>query len=110
MMAPVLLHIRFNDLQAHTPQGEATIENRHRRLDFEIAKELKLICDFEGNVDWLLGLTAQRPYRVFELNDPARLVVDVSRLEQRKSPSLKPFSHSFGYFSTWCSTGVTVFR
>jgi hypothetical protein len=40
-------------------------------------KEIELSCDFEGEVSWVLGLSARKPYRVHELSDPARLVIDI---------------------------------
>jgi hypothetical protein len=46
-----------------------------------VLKELKLICDFEGQVEWLLGLAARNGYRVLELTEPPRLVVDVRHRE-----------------------------
>jgi len=40
--------------------------------------ELGQTCDFEGVVSWVLGLRARLPYRVRELDHPARLVVDIA--------------------------------
>ena len=45
----------------------------------KLVKELKLVCDFEGEVAWVLGIAAVAPYRVSELARPARLVLDVRR-------------------------------
>jgi hypothetical protein len=39
---------------------------------------MTLICDFEGQVEWVLGIAAPAAYRVSELTGPARLVLDVS--------------------------------
>jgi hypothetical protein len=36
-----------------------------------------LTCDFEGKVVFVLGLVSKKPYRVVELQNPTRLVVDV---------------------------------
>ncbi len=33
-------------------------------------------CDFEGIVSWVVGVEKRRPFRVFELQDPPRIVVD----------------------------------
>lgn len=36
------------------------------------------VTDFEANLDWVIGVREVRPFRVFTLTEPARLVVDVS--------------------------------
>jgi len=40
-------------------------------------RELRLICDYEGQVEWIIRLTRPAPFRVTELSAPARLVLDV---------------------------------
>jgi hypothetical protein len=35
------------------------------------------VCDFEGNVEWVLGVRHPSRFRVTELSDPWRVVVDV---------------------------------
>src|SRR5213596_2447102 len=50
---------------------------RHRTPGLPAVRELTLICDFEGQVAWVLGLAAPSEYRVSELTGPARLVLDV---------------------------------
>lgn len=40
--------------------------------------EVQVICVFEGNVTWVLGLTSEQDFRVFTLEDPSRVVVDVA--------------------------------
>lgn len=73
------LRIRLEPARAHTEQGEATITDRERRPNHPNLKELKLVCDFEAQVEWVLGLGSPNRYRVLELRNPARLVVDVRR-------------------------------
>lgn len=72
-----LLRVRLTPAQAHTEAGVATINNRERVLNLKLMKEMKATCDFEGEVEWVLGLAAPNRYRVIELSNPARLVVDV---------------------------------
>lgn len=71
------LLIRMQPAQAHTEAGVATIKDRESAPNLPIIKELKLICDFEADVQWVAGLTSPNRYRVLELSNPARLVVDV---------------------------------
>lgn len=71
------LLVRFQPAIAHTEAGEPTIKERERRPALTILKEMKLICDFEADVSWAMGLASPNRYRVVELSSPARLVVDI---------------------------------
>ena len=71
------LLVQLTPAQAHTEQGAATINDRQRVLNLPALKEMKIICDFEADVQALLGLNAVTRYRVLELSKPARLVVDI---------------------------------
>ncbi len=63
---------------AHTEGGQPTVQNREQEPNLNVLKQLKLICDFEAQVQWIMGLASPNRYRVLELTNPARLVVDVS--------------------------------
>jgi hypothetical protein len=39
--------------------------------------ELRLICDFEAQVEWIAALRSPQPVRVLRLREPSRLVIDV---------------------------------
>jgi len=75
------LVVRFEPAQAHDERGNSTIAERERTLGLPAAKDMKLICDFEGQVEWVLGVVAAGPYRV--LDSPGggrgggRVVVDI---------------------------------
>ena len=71
------LEVRISPAQAHTDAGQVTVAPRERKLALPVLKELELTCDFEADVTWVLGVAAPNRYRVSELADPARLVVDV---------------------------------
>ncbi len=71
------LSVRLEPARAHDDTGSATIVDRRRTPALPALKELTIICDFEAQVEWVLGLTARTPYRVMELSGPTRLVVDV---------------------------------
>ncbi len=71
------LSVRFSGSNAHTQVGDATIKDRSRSPNLPIVKDLKLICDFEAEVEWVMGVSSPNKYRVLELKSPTRLVVDI---------------------------------
>ncbi len=71
------LIVRFEPAQAHDEHGNLTPAERHRTAGLPAVRELTLICDFEGQVAWVLGIAAPSEYRVSELTGPTRLVLDV---------------------------------
>jgi len=71
------LVVRFEPAQAHDEHGTLAPAERHRAAGLPAVRELTLICDFEGQVAWVLGIAAPSEYRVSELAGPARLVLDV---------------------------------
>jgi hypothetical protein len=71
------LLVRIEPARAHTEDGTPTAVARHATPGLTVVREMKLICDFEGQVEWVLGLAASRPYRVLEPSGAARLVIDV---------------------------------
>lgn len=73
------LRVRIAPARGHDDVGNSTLsdEDRANLLLLPVVRELRQTCDFEGVAEWVLGLTAPRPYRVLELSDPSRLVVDV---------------------------------
>jgi hypothetical protein len=71
------LSVVFEPSAAHTEEGRPTIEERTRRLDLPNIIELKLICDFEGQVEWVAGVRSPTEYRVLTLVEPERVVIDV---------------------------------
>jgi hypothetical protein len=73
------LSVRFTGAQAHAPAGDATIpvKDRARSPNLPVVKDLKMICDFEGEVEWVMGAPSPNRYRVLELKNPSRLAVDI---------------------------------
>lgn len=47
-------------------------------IDGDVLKHLKVICDFEAVLEWVVGLDARHDFTVFSLPDPARIVIDIS--------------------------------
>ena len=72
------LKIAFTPAQAHTlSTGEVTVDDRNQMFDHTNARQLVQVCDFEGHVEWVLGVRFPGRFRVTELTDPPRIVVDV---------------------------------
>ena len=71
------LQISMDTAQAHTDAGQPTITDRDRHLNCRNLKQLVLTCDFEAKVAFVFGLDSKKPYRVVELQNPTRLVIDV---------------------------------
>jgi hypothetical protein len=70
------LQVRLQPAQAHA-NGQVTVAEREQKPALPLVQELELTCDFEGEVTWVLGNKAPNTYRVLELREPTRLVVDV---------------------------------
>jgi hypothetical protein len=71
------LEIKFTPAAAHTEAGQPTIKNRAQSPNFKIIREIKSTCDFEADVEWVLGVASPNKYRVMELKNPTRLAVDI---------------------------------
>lgn len=75
------LVVRFEPAQAHDTLGRVTAVERALAPGLPQVLELKLVCDFEGQVEWAVGLAARRPFRVREDSQPPRVIVDVRHRE-----------------------------
>jgi hypothetical protein len=71
------LVVRFEPAQAHDTLGHVTSAERALAPRLQQMQELKLVCDFEGQVEWAVGLAARMPFRVLEDSAPPRVMVDV---------------------------------
>ncbi|MBN8229709.1 hypothetical protein JYK02_19545 [Corallococcus macrosporus] len=71
------LEVRFTLARAHDDQGQATVAQRTLKPALPSVLELERLCDFEGEVTWVLGTARRAPFRVLELTNPTRLVLDV---------------------------------
>lgn len=75
-----VLSVRLRPAQAHAEVGDeirATVSERDRAPRYREVRQLRMVCDFEGSVEWALGLSEKRRYRILILEKPARLVVDI---------------------------------
>ena len=73
------LQVRLSPAQAHTEAGAPTVATLQRKVRLPVIREIRATCDFEGEVVWVIGLSARKEYKVLELEGPARLVVDIER-------------------------------
>jgi hypothetical protein len=73
------LQVHLRPAQAHNAQGGTTVGTLRKQADLRILKEAQEVCDYEGEVTWVLGLAERRGYRIVELTNPPRIVVDVAR-------------------------------
>jgi hypothetical protein len=76
-----LLHVRFEPADAHAEADgrmQATVE-RDPPVTGAVVAQIRRICDFEGVVEWGVGVRQRVPFRVRALNDPPRLAVDLWR-------------------------------
>jgi len=77
---PAYLVVRLSPAQAHAARGSDQVPTAgppDRRPALGPLHQLTQTCDFEGVVQWVLGLREQLPYRAFTLIVPTRLVIDV---------------------------------
>jgi hypothetical protein len=60
---------------------DATVTyNGSRDIDVggRVLKHMKVVCDFEAVFEWVIGLDAKHGFNVFTLEDPSRIVIDIS--------------------------------
>ena len=65
--------------QAHDETGTPTVQDRVQRVDFDNVRGAEIICDFEGAVEVAIALTRPAAYRIIDVGNPDRLIVDVIR-------------------------------
>ncbi len=71
------LQVRFEPARAHTDEGKPTLGSRELLPRLPNLLELKSTCDFEGQVEWVAGVGSPNGFRVLELENPSRFVVDI---------------------------------
>ncbi|MPZ98692.1 MAG: hypothetical protein GEU80_04995 [Dehalococcoidia bacterium] len=74
-----ILQVTFPDSYVYDPNtGEATIDTLEITQDFQVILEVEEICGFEAQSIWVVGTDAEQPFRIFELSNPTRLVIDIA--------------------------------
>jgi hypothetical protein len=76
LQGTAILEVSFRNTVAHDLNGP-TVVNSNPTPGFPTLKQIEGICDFEGIVQWAAGVGSMQPFRVFELDSPTRLVIDV---------------------------------
>lgn len=71
------LSIRMRPAAAHSEEGHATVSDRNRRFELPVLIGLVATCDFEADLTWVAALRTPNAFRVFELESPNRLVIDI---------------------------------
>ena len=79
------LQVGFGGASAHTDAGQLSFP-QPRRISprWPALRQVALASDFEGHVDFGLGLRRRVGFRVFELTRPPRVVVDVAHGPARR--------------------------
>lgn len=71
------LLVRLRSAQAHDDAGRATVRDRRIVPTTPVLRQAEIVCDFEGQVEVVMGVQAPNPYRVLVVPTPNRLIVDV---------------------------------
>ena len=56
-----------------TYEGRRDIE-----VDGTVLKRLRVICDFDAVLEWVVGLDARHDFRVLTLDSPSRILIEIS--------------------------------
>src|SRR5690606_28210197 len=71
------LRVGMTPARAHDDDGQATVAERALSPGLPAVRALRLTCDFEAVLEWVIGVDERKPYRVLELRNPDRLVADI---------------------------------
>ena len=72
------IQVRMRLAAAHDDEGQPTFGMTELFPGLPSLLEVQQICDFEGTVTWVLGLSEEVDFNVFVLTGPFRLAVDVA--------------------------------
>jgi hypothetical protein len=71
------ISVRFEGAQAHDDAGKLTIDATQLAGPGKSILEARQTCDFEGQVQWGIGVSGDKDFQVTSLTNPSRLVIDV---------------------------------
>jgi hypothetical protein len=73
-----MLIVKMQPANGHNDAGQATVA---RDLNPGLSTIVRAfgICDFEADVQYAVALTAEKPFKVSTLTNPARLVIDIAQ-------------------------------
>jgi hypothetical protein len=72
-----ILHVRFADTNAHDEQGNLTIDSTEVNGPGNSILKAVENCDFEAVVEWSIGVSGMKNFKVTLLDNPTRVVIDV---------------------------------
>lgn len=72
-----ILEVRLDATQAHDDNGQLTIDATRIDGPGNAILEALSFCDFEGVVQWAIGVPAEQNFKVTFLENPARIVIDI---------------------------------
>lgn len=75
----VMLQVHLPGSYIYDPEtGEATVDDLDLSPNLQSIVSVEEICGFEGHSTWILGLRAGHPFRIQEIAEPPRLVIDIA--------------------------------
>lgn len=74
-----VLLVTFRGTQAHDDFGRLTVDATQLTGPGKAITEAKQVCDFEGLVEWAIGVHARQRFKVTLLTNPHRVVIDVKQ-------------------------------
>jgi hypothetical protein len=74
-----ILLVRFDQAAAHTEAGQPTVARREIPGPGDTILEARQVCDFEGVVEWAIGVKGRQRFKVTQLDGPRRVVIDVKQ-------------------------------
>ncbi len=77
VLGDAILAVRFDQTQAHDDAGNSTIEDVTVDGPGNSILEAASYCDFEGVVQWAIGVPGKQNFKVTYLENPSRIVIDV---------------------------------
>ena len=80
--AGAFLSVRFEPARSADLEQESAPPTydgpRDISIEGDILKHMKVICDFEAVMEWVIGVDERRSFTVGALDDPSRIVIDWS--------------------------------
>lgn len=73
------LRARFSPAAAHNESGQLTFDKRELTPNLRSMLELELTGDFEAVLTWVIGLRQAVDFKVTELENPTRIVIDIAQ-------------------------------
>lgn len=74
-----VLRVRFDQVAAHDDAGQVTIPRTSFTGSGSTVLEARQICDFEGQVEWAIGVKDRQRFKVTLLPNPRRVVIDIKQ-------------------------------